>query len=131
MKQLDFTGGMPESETKTLVVFVDCHASHNVEIRVNEYYERMFRSFCKRYGYKCCTRSKRTEARSRLRGNDGRMMEEQERTEAATSAPLSVRTTEWRKVDGLMQRRKAIHDRLVASAFDLSVRTSMEKGGWA
>lgn len=119
MKQLDFTGGMPESETKTLVVFVDCHASHNVEIRVNEYYERMFRAFCKRYGYKCCTRSKRTEARI------ARMMEEQERTEAAGTQP------QWRKADGLMQRRKAIHDRLVASAFDLSVRTSMEKGGWA
>ena len=125
MKQLDFTGGMPESETKTLVVFVDCHASHNVEIRVNEYYERMFRAFCKRYGYKCCIRSKRTEARI------ARMMEEQQRTEAATSAPLSARTTEWRKADSLMQRRKAIHDRMVASAFDLSVRTSMEKGGWA
>lgn len=119
MKQLDFTGGMPESETKTLVVFVDCHASHNVEIRVNEYYERMFRAFCKRYGYKCCIRSKRTEARI------ARMMEEQQRTEAAGTQP------QWRKADGLMQRRKAIHDRMVASAFDLSVRTSMEKGGWA
>ena len=123
MKQLDFTGGMPESETKTLVVFVDCHASHNVEIRVNEYYERMFRAFCKRYGYKCCIRSKRTEARI------ARMLEEQQRTD--TSAPLSVSTTEWRKADGLMQRRKAIHDRLVASAFDLSVRTSTTEGGWA
>ena len=115
MKQLDFTGGMPESETKTLVVFVDCHASHNVEIRVNEYYERMFRSFCKRYGYKCCTRSKRTEARIK-------QMEQQQR---------NGQQPQWRKADGLMQRRKAIHDRLVASAFDLSVRTSMEKGGWA
>ena len=129
MKQLDFTGGMPESETRTLVVFVDCHANHNVEIRVNEYYERMFRAFCKRYGYKCCIRSKRTETRSRLRGNDGRMMEEQERTD--TSASLSVSTTEWRKADGLMQRRKAIHERQIAAAFDLRVRTSMEKGGWA
>ena len=125
MKRLDFTGGMPESETKTLVVFVDCHASHNVEIRVNEYYERMFRAFCKNQKLKCCIRSKRTEARI------ARMMEEQQRTEAATSAPLSVSTTEWRKADSLMQRRKAIHDRMVASAFDLSVRTSMEKGGWA
>ena len=130
MKQLDFTGGMPESETKTLVVFVDCHASHNVEIRVNEYYERMFRAFCKRYGYKCCIRSKRTEARI------ARMTEEQRRTD--TSAPLSVRTTEWRKggtsallSDRLMQRRKAIHDRLVASAFNLSVRTSTTEGGQA
>lgn len=119
MKRLDFTGGMPESETKTLVVFVDCHASHNVEIRVNEYYERMFRAFCKNQKLKCCTRSKRTEARI------ARMMEEQERTEAAGTQP------QWRKADSLMQRGKAIHDRLVASAFDLSVRTSMEKGGWA
>lgn len=125
MKQLDFTGGMPESETKTLVVFVDCHASHNVEIRVNEYYERMFRRFCKRYGYKCCIRSKRTEARI------ARMMEEQQRTEAATSTTLSVRTTEWRKADGLMQRRKAIHDRQIETAFDLKLRTSTVKGGWA
>lgn len=116
---------MPESETKTLVVFVDCHASHNVEIRVNEYYERMFRAFCKNQKLKCCIRSKRTEARI------ARMMEEQQRTEAGTSAPLSARTTEWRKADSLSARRKAIHDRLVASAFDLSVRTSMEKGGWA
>lgn len=119
MKQLDFTGGMPESETKTLVVFVDCHASHNVEIRVNEYYERMFRAFCKNQKLKCCIRSKRTEARI------ARMMEEQQRTEAAGTQP------QWRKADGLMQRRKAIHDRLVASAFDLSVRTSTTEGGWA
>lgn len=126
MKQLDFTGGMPESETKTLVVFVDCHASHNVEIRVNEYYERMFRSFCRRFGYKCCIRSKRTEARI------ARMTEEQRRTEAAGTQP------QWRKggtsallSDRLTQRRKAIHDRLVASAFNLSIRTSTTEGGQA
>ena len=124
MKQLDFTGGMPESETKTLVVFVDCHASHNVEIRVNEFYERMFRAFCRRFGYKCCIRSKRTEARI------ARMMEEQQRTEAAASAPLSVSTTEWRKADSLSARRKAIHERQIAAAFDLRVRTSMMEGGW-
>ena len=120
MKQLDFTGGMPESETKTLVVFVDCHASHNVEIRVNEYYERMFRSFCRRFGYKCCIRSKRTEARI------ARMTEEQRRTEAAGTQP------QWRKADSLTQRRKAtFHDRLVASAFNLSIRTSTTEGGLA
>lgn len=77
----------------------------NWEIRVNEYYERMFRSFCKRYGYKCCIRSKRTEA--------------------AGTQP------QWRKADSLTQRRKAIHDRLVASAFDLSIRTSTTEGGLA
>ena len=115
MKQLDFTGGQPESETKTLVVFVDCHASHNVEIRVNEYYERMFRAFCKRYGYKCCIRSKRTEGRIR-------QMEQQQR---------NGQKPQWRKADSLSARRKAIHERQIASAFDLSVRTSMEKGGWA
>lgn len=119
MKQLDFTGGMPESETKTLVVFVDCHASHNVEIRVNEYYERMFRSFCKNQKLKCCIRSKRTEARI------ARMTEEQQRTEAAGTQP------QWRKADSLMQRRKAVHDRQIETAFDLKLRTSTVKGGWA
>ena len=115
MKQLDFTGGMPESETKTLVVFVDCHASHNVEIRVNEYYERMFRAFCKNQKLKCCIRSKRTEARIR-------QMEQQQR---------KGQQPQWRKADSLSARRKAIHERQIAAAFDLRVRTSMTEGGWA
>ena len=115
MKQLDFTGGQPESETKTLVVFVDCHASHNVEIRVNEYYERMFRAFCKRYGYKCFIRNERTEARIK-------QMEQQQR---------KGQQPQWRKADSLSARRKAIHERQIAAAFDLRVRTSTTEGGWA
>ena len=106
---------MPESETKTLVVFVDCHASHNVEIRVNEYYERMFRAFCRRFGLKCCIRNARTEGRIK-------QMEQQQR---------KGQKPQWRKADSLSARRRAIHERQIASAFDLRVRTSMEKGGWA
>ena len=105
---------MPESETKTLVVFVDCHASHNVEIRVNEYYERMFRAFCRRFGYKCCIRSKRTEARIK-------QMEQQR----------NGQQPQWRKADTVTARRRAIHERKIASAFDLRVRTSTMEGGWA
>ena len=105
MRRLDFSGGRPESETKTLVVFTDCHASHNVEIRVNDYYEGVFRNFCMRYSYPFCIRSRKTEERN------ARLKEQRLQREAAIS--------------------RIARDRQTVASYELCARGMAWKGGAA
>ena len=104
------------AKERTLVIFRDCHAANNIVIQlVDSYEERFYRNFARRMGWPCCIRNARTEKRIR-------QMEKQQR---------NGQQPQWRKPDSISARRKAIHERQIASAFDLRVRTSTMEGGWA
>lgn len=91
-------------QTKTLVIFRDCHKNNNLVIPIeNGYEERFYRNFARRMGWPCCIR----------------------KAEVQPAAMAAAAENNWRKPAAIVERPRP----KLFGAFNLTLTASTMEGG--